>query len=453
MSWKLKRTRTLIVSAVSLAVAFVTTASADIINVPDDFPTIQEAIDAAVDGDEVVVQPGTYRELINYLTKSITVRSSDGPEVTIINGDLDEDGIGNDTVVRCSNNEAVLTVLDGFTITGGLNNVGGGMIIGDSSPTVTNCIFSSNTATGRFDGGGAMIIPDGSNPTVTNCRFESNIAFHRGGALVIGGNPTIIGCVFIGNSADFGGAIYNGGDPIFINCLIRGNEALIGGAMHNPAGLKFPVLANCTVVENVASVGGGISNDDFTLLTISNSIVRLNQPNQVVDDLWAATTVHYSNVQDGWPGIGNIDVDPLFVDPNGDDDRLLAGSPCIDAGNNWGVPIDSLDHDEDGLLCELFPIDLDGNPRFNADESDLDPGCGVPVVVDMGAYEYQFDPVKQVTFADLNVDDSVSAADLLMLLASWGPCGKGCCLADLDINGTVGASDLLILLANWGPCP
>ncbi|MEE9130544.1 MAG: hypothetical protein V3T84_11045, partial [Phycisphaerales bacterium] len=68
-------------------------------------------------------------------------------------------------------------------------------------------------------------------------------------------------------------------------------------------------------------------------------------------------------------------------------------------------------------------------------------------------YEYQFDPVDQVTFADLNGDDVVGAADLLGLLVSWGPCAKGCCLADLDINGIVGASDLLALLVNWGPCP
>ena len=53
--------------------------------------------------------------------------------------------------------------------------------------------------------------------------------------------------------------------------------------------------------------------------------------------------------------------------------------------------------------------------------------------------------------ADLNDDGAVGAADLLALLASWGPC-KGCA-ADLDDNGSVGASDLLALLASWGPCP
>jgi hypothetical protein len=140
----------------------------------------------------------------------------------------------------------------------------------------------------------------------------------------------------------------------------------------------------------------------------------------------------------------------MFVAPGSGDYRLSAGSPCIDAGHNWGMPVDVNDYDEDGITNELFPVDLDGNPRFNADENDFDPGCGVPVVVDMGAYEYQFDPVEDVIFADLTGDGSVGAADLLGLLVSWGPCAKGCCLADLDLDGTVGAADLLILLVNWG---
>ncbi len=75
------------------------------------------------------------------------------------------------------------------------------------------------------------------------------------------------------------------------------------------------------------------------------------------------------------------------------------------------------------LHCEarlpLGTVDLDGNPRFNADELDFDPGCGIPVVVDMGAYEYQFNPVEEIIFADLNDDGIVGILDLLTLLANW----------------------------------
>ena len=209
-------------------------------------------------------------------------------------------------------------------------------------------------------------------------------------------------------------------------------------------------------------------NSEFGTQTNQNCIYWGNQDSEGSSERaqisGGSPVVNFSCIQNltgRLGGVGNIGDEPLFVDSDGADDlpgtedddlRLLPGSPCIDAGNNWGVPMDEFDYDEDGLLCELFPVDLDGNPRFNADEADFDPGCGIPVVVDMGAYEYQFDPADQVTFADLNADGAVSVADLLELLASWGPCGKGCCLADLDIGGTVGLSDLLALLANWGPC-
>ena len=71
----------------------------------------------------------------------------------------------------------------------------------------------------------------------------------------------------------------------------------------------------------------------------------------------------------------------------------------------------------------------------------------------MGAYEYQFEPIDQVTFADLNGDNAVTTLDLLSLFSDWGECVKGCCLADLDLDGFVNTSDLLSLLANWGTCP
>ena len=113
--------------------------------------TIQAAIGVAMNDDLIIVAPGTYRELINFLGKSITLRSSDGPEVTIINGDTNNNGTGNGTVVSCVNNETALTVLDGFTITRGAALFGAGMSNGDASPTVTNCTFRSNA--GRAGGG------------------------------------------------------------------------------------------------------------------------------------------------------------------------------------------------------------------------------------------------------------------------------------------------------------
>ena len=126
---------------------------------------------------------------------------------------------------------------------------------------------------------------------------------------------------------------------------------------------------------------------------------------------------------------------PLFVDPDNGDFRLQAGSPCIDAGHNWDI-------------AGIADTDLDGNPRFAADKIDFDPGCGIPVVVDMGAYEYQGDPFP-VKLGDIDGDGIVGIVDFLALLGAWGPCVEECCLADLDIDGVVGIADFLMLLANW----
>ena len=80
-------------------------AVADILHVPGDFPTIQAAIENAVDMDEIVVAPATYFETINFLGKAIWLHSSDGPEVTII--DAQQTG----TVVTCDTGEGLDTVL------------------------------------------------------------------------------------------------------------------------------------------------------------------------------------------------------------------------------------------------------------------------------------------------------------------------------------------------------
>ncbi len=96
-----------------------------------------------------------------------------------------------------------------------------------------------------------------------------------------------------------------------------------------------------------------------------------------------------------------------------------------------------------------MPLDLDGNPRFTDDPATPDSGCGVPAVVDMGAYEFPGDPFE-MNIGDIDGDGVIAVPDLLSLLAGWGPAGAGCQLIDLDLDGIVGVPDLLALLANWG---
>ena len=123
--------------------------------VPLDYPTIQAAIDASSNGDTVLVVAGTYTgsgsEVIKTRGRGITIRSLAGAAVTTI------DGEGLRHVVSCTNNESSTTIIEGFTITGGAGNWGGGIFCGGSSPSFTDCIITDNTATTR--GGGAYTIP------------------------------------------------------------------------------------------------------------------------------------------------------------------------------------------------------------------------------------------------------------------------------------------------------
>ena len=80
---------------------------------------IQRAIELSLPGDEIVVAPGTYNELINFIGKGVTLRSSDGADLTIIDVEPVEDPGTGKPVIRCDNGEGPNTVLDGFTLTGG----------------------------------------------------------------------------------------------------------------------------------------------------------------------------------------------------------------------------------------------------------------------------------------------------------------------------------------------
>ena len=370
--------------------------AADVLHVPGDYPTIQEAIDAAMNGDEVEVHPGTYNETINFLGKAIRVYSTDGPDVTII--DAQQTG----SVVTCGSGEESDTVLSGFVITNG-SGFAGGMFNFATSPTVTNCTFSNNSSS-SFGGGMHNF---NSSPTVTNCTFVGNTAVIGGGGMYnedggVDTSPTVTNCMFSGNEAAFGGGMLNwsGGDATVTNCTFSGNSANFGGAILLDGFNKFKPC----------------------YLTVTNSILWNNIPNEISTCEDSLTSVAYSNVQGGWRGTGNINTDPFFVDPDSGDYHLAAGSPCIDAANNNTVP--------GGITT-----DLDGNPRFVDDPKTKDTGNGDAPIVDMGAYEFQ---VISCTW-DLDGDDNVGTGDLILLLGSWG-----------DPYDT---ADLIELLGNWGPCP
>jgi hypothetical protein len=390
-----------------LGPSLATVTGADI-HVPADYPTIQAAIDAAVAGNVIVVAAGTYRERIGFLGKEITVRSSDGPLVTII------DGSGSSgSVVTAVSGEGPGTVLEGFTITGGNALEGGGMRNVGSSPTVRDCIFSGNNAGDRGGGmynragnptiigthfklnsavamGGGVFNLEAS-PTILDSRFTQNTA-NKGGGMrnYLNSDPTITNCVFDDNHAgEEGGGLDNrkNSNPLVASCLFTGNSAPSGGAIHNYVGRATatgnPTLVNLVIVGNVASEGGGIRNNDPSPL-ILNSTIAYNTGSGISSRKGSAPVIHnsivwgntagsfsgqsarsslvtYSDIEGGFPGDGNLSVDPLFVDPASHDFHLNPASPLIDTGSSHP---------------ELPPTDYDENPRI------------IGSAVDMGAFEF-----------------------------------------------------------------
>ena len=136
------------------------------IHVPADHPTIQAGIDAAVDGDLVLVAPGTYAETIDFLGKGITLRSEAGADLTVVDGNY------TGSVVTFDSGETEWTIIEGFTIQNGNAEIGGGLFCNSASPTIVDCTISDNFA--DFDGG-AIYCRDAS-PVITNCTVTRNSA-------------------------------------------------------------------------------------------------------------------------------------------------------------------------------------------------------------------------------------------------------------------------------------
>lgn len=384
--------------ALGMLTACAVSANAGVTIHVDPNDSIQEAIDQADDGDEIVVAPGTYYETLDMRGRAITLRSSDGPEVTIIDGQ--QDG----PVIVCDREEGPDTVIKGFTITNG--DDGSGMYIDRSSPTVIDCVFRHC----RGSVGGAVTADRGS-PVLIRCNFSGNTAdFDGGGLYCYRGSPQLLNCSFSENAASRNGGAMASDDshPTLTNCIFRGNSAGEGGGAITYYGASTLTMMNCTLVGNRARLGGAIwsTGDGFTM---ANSIVWANAaPSESQIDLaLEPNSITYSCIEGGWPGIGNIQSNPLLDLSL----RPLTGSPCIDAGNNAAVPADLNDLDGDGDISEQIPLDAFGLLRFHDDPLASDVGVGPAPIVDMGASESEAAAPPQPATGDVDHDGDVDAID------------------------------------------
>ncbi|MHC4640846.1 MAG: right-handed parallel beta-helix repeat-containing protein [Planctomycetota bacterium] len=374
--------------------------------VPDDYNNIQTAINAAFDGDEVIVADGVYtgkgNHDIDFQGKAITVRSENGPNDCVIDCQGTTQNSHRGFYFHSCENED--SILDGFTIINGYSSEGvlplGGAIFclnACTNPTIRNCIIRENTA-----GSGGGIYCYSSSPTIMNCIITDNYAYHdKGGGIVCWdhSNAKIIGCTIVNNEAKYfgGGTYFYAGNPVLTNSILWGNTA-------------------------------------------NNSLQQIKTPYNPPTNL----SVTYCNVQGGWPGVGNIDADPYFVDEiNGDFHlksqagrwdanseswvRDASTSPCVDAGNP-GCPVSD----------EPAP---NGNRR------------------NMGAYggttEASKSPGNGRNIADLTNDWAVDSNDLKVFADYWLQMGE-CIPGDFDRSQFVDFNDFAILGGQWrqkGPGP
>jgi len=169
----------------------------------------------------------------------------------------------------------------------------------------------AGNANGRpSHGTGGGIKNQSGNPAIANCKFSWNSAIFAGGVDNDHGNPILLNCIFCKNYATVGGGMNNlQCSPTLINCIFYGNSAMKGGGMENIN--SHPLLTNCTFSGNASLLGPGAILNLGSKPILTNCILWGNSSDQVD----SRAIVSYSNIQGGWEGEGNIDVDPLFVEP------------------------------------------------------------------------------------------------------------------------------------------
>jgi hypothetical protein len=220
---------------------------------------------------------------------------------------------------------------------------------------------------GDWNGGG--ISNEYSDPIISNCMFMCNRAVGNDGGGINNqdeSNPIISNCIFVGNQAyDWGGAIRSiwVSRPVISNCLMTGNRADEGGAMFYWTVCRA-VITNCTMADNTAHNGDTLGCDSQydryqNDIQLTNCIIS-DSGDGIWNDDDSTIAITYSNITDGYPGVGNIDADPCFArrgcwvdandpdvhvmpdDPNArfvpGDYHLLAVSPCINSGDPAYVP-------------------------------------------------------------------------------------------------------------------
>ncbi len=351
-------------------------------DVPSELPTIQAALCLGVNGDEIVIAPGTYRENLRFCGTNVILRGSaptdaDTVALTVI------DGSAGGPVIRLTGAETKACVISGLTIRNGRARAGGGICGGNSDShthaTIRENAICGNVAAGDYAAGGGQAYCDGiiQNNFINDNSASGEHAYGGGLAYCHGTiqNNTISMNTCSGTYR-YGAGMYACDGTIQSNLIVANSTTGYGGGLSSCDGL----LINNSVVANTAHTGGGLN---YCRGMILNCIVWGNTATDSGTQIAECNSPKHSCIQDGMgEGIGNISDDPLFMSATGGDYHLLSESPCINAGVNY--------------YWVAWPQhDMDGMCRLAGDQ------------VDMGCYEYGAFPD---TDGDLLADAAESAA-------------------------------------------
>ena len=354
------------------------------ITVPVDYPTIQGAIDASINGDTILVEPGSYVENIDFKGKAITVESTEGPTYTLIDGGCPKNQ-DKGSVVTFDSGEVADSILCGFTLTNGKGTLygtyylGGGVYCMNTSPILNNNIIEGNDTTGSNSGCGGGIFIKMSSATVTGNTIRLNKSNSGAGLNIQDSSAVISNNKIYNNDAIYGGGGIEAGDgdtSLFINNIIAMNTANHGGG-----GIYFvensPTVINTTLYFNSSANGNEIKCYSNVNLTIANSIIW-NSFSGCSIYLYdkngpSSLTISHSDVSGGksavsktssctlnW-GPGMIDANPMFIDPADYDFHIQYISPCSNAGDKSISQLPAYDFEGD-------PRIVDGIPDMGADE-------------------------------------------------------------------------------------
>ena len=262
-----------------------------------------------------------------------------------------------------------------FTITGGnaasAGCIGGGGIlvthpdleyVYDGPVSPVNAVFENLIVTDNTSVAGSGIsIWRVSGPTLSNLIIQDNTSEHYGGGLMIfSANASVTDVIVTGNDcyrndSYGGGMIINNSEATLTNVTVTDNTASNGGGIFILD--TDATLINLTVSGNTATAfGGGLLVGANTNPTLTNSIIWGNNPNQIQG--FGTPTITYSDIQGGWNGVGNIDSDPLFCNPDSGDFTLTENSPCIGTGRN-GANMGALDMECEAILStdkDVIPL-------------------------------------------------------------------------------------------------